>query len=125
MPPRFVEVIDLQSEANTIVSSIASKATGAALNLKLNISDYINATAGVFDARLVSMLESYNMSRDDIFDAMSLLNLNMTNSTLSIIEKPKPIPSYLMAIGSAFIFAHLIIVHVYSRKLVQRFGNHH
>ena len=93
MPPRFVEVIDLQSEANTIVSSIASKATGAALNLKLNISDYINATAGVFDARLVSMLESYNMSRDDIFDAMSLLNLNMTNSTLSIIEKPKPIPS--------------------------------
>lgn len=124
MPQRFVEVLDLQSEANTILSSIASKATGAALNLKLNISDYINTTAGVFDARLVSMLESYNMSRDDIFDAMSLLNLNMTNSTLSNIEKPRPIPTYLMAIGSTFIFAHLVIVHLSSRKLVQQFGNH-
>ena len=124
MPQRFVEVLDLQSEANTILSALATKAGGFTTNLKINVTDYINATSGVFDAKLVSMLESYNLSRSDIFDTMTLLNLNMTNSSLAHIDRPKPIPMYLMSIGSALILAHLVLVNVLSKRLVKEFGNH-
>ena len=124
MPQRFVEVLDLSAEASLVLSRLATQASGLATDLKLNVTEYINATAGNFDSRLVSMLESYNMTRQDIFDTMSLLNLNMTNTTLSNIDRPKPISSLLMSIGTTFIFLHLVIVHVSSRKLVSEVGNH-
>lgn len=124
MPQRFVEVLDLSAEASLVLSRLATQASGLATDLKLNVTEYINATAGNFDSRLVSMLESYNITRQDIFDTMSLLNLNMTNTTLSNIDRPKPISSLLMSIGTTFIFLHLVIVHVSSRKLVSEVGNH-
>lgn len=124
MPQRFVEVLDLQSEATTILESLASKTSGITTNLKLNVTQYINSTAGLFDAKLVSVLESYNMSREDIFDTMNLLNLNMTNTTLGQLDRPKPIPMYLMSIGSALILAHLVLVNVLSKRLVNDYGNH-
>lgn len=124
MPPRFVEVLDVHAEAHTLFNSVAVKATGLASNLKFNVSDYINATAGVFDARIVSALEQYGVGKDDIFEAMNSLNLQMSNTTFAQIERPRPLPAYLMAVGSIFLVAHLVLVHVQSRRLVSEFGHH-
>ena len=124
MPARFVEILDVHAEANTLFKHLTVKASGIAANLQFNISDYINATSGVFDARVIHLLERYNMSKDDVFQAMSSLNLQMSNTTFAQLETPRPIPKYLMTLGSAFIIAHLVIVHVQSRNLVRQYGHH-
>lgn len=124
MPQRFVEVLDVSAEAASVINQLASRAGGIASNLKFNVSNYINATANSFDASLVLMLEKYNVSKDDIFEAMELLNLNMSNTTLANIERPKPIPMYLMAFGSLLIATHLVIVHVGSRRLLAQYGHY-
>lgn len=124
MPQRFVEVLDVSSEAAAVVNQLALQAGGIASNLKFNVSNYINATANSFDASLVSMLDTYNVSKDDIFEAMDLLKLNMSNTTLANIERPRPIPMYLMVFGSLLIAAHIAIVHIGSRRLLAEYGHY-
>jgi len=124
MPARFVEVLDVSAEASVMVSKLAAQAGGLASYFKLNITSYINATSGHFDQRLVSVLEQYNMTKDQISSVMSSLSLDMSNTTLANIEKPKPVAGMLMAIGSVLILAHLIMVHVGSRRLMKKCGNH-
>lgn len=124
MPPRFVEVLDVNFEANNIFNSIATKATGIALNLKLNISDYINETSGLFDARIVSVLEQYNITANDVYEAMNVLNLKVSNTSFVHIDRPRPIPAYLMAIGVGLLVVHLALVNVQAKRFVREFGSH-
>ena len=74
---------------------------------------------------MVSLLESYNVSKDDVFEAIEALNLKIVNSTLAQkLDKPRPIPSLLMMVGSLLIVMHLVLVNVESKSIVRRFGNH-
>lgn len=123
MPQRFVEILDVHAEANTLFNAVAAKATNLTTNLP-NISKFIDTTTGVFDSKIVDVLSHYNMSKDEIYAVMSNLNLQMSNTTFAHIERPRPIPAYMMAIGSALIFAHLVLVHVQSRILVKQYGHH-
>ena len=125
MPQRFVEVIDLQGEASGVLSNLIEKAGSVSSNININLSDYINITTGLVDEKLVAILESYNLTSDDILDTLTLFDLGISNSTLGRhIDRPRPIPLYLMMLGIALLASHLIIVHVSAKKLVNEFGNH-
>ena len=125
MPQRFVEVIDLQGEASGVLSTLIEKAGSVGSNIKVDLSDYINITTGLVDEKLVAILESYNLSSTDILETLHLFDLGISNTTLGRhIDRPRPIPLYLMIIGIALLASHLIIVHVSAKKLVNEFGNH-
>ena len=122
---RFVEVLDVGSEASYLFQTMVSKTSGLASDITLNMTKYINATASTVDSSLVSLLESYNVSKDDVFEAIEALNLKIVNSTLAQkLDKPRPIPSLLMMVGSFLIVMHLVLVNVESKSIVRRFGNH-
>lgn len=125
MSPRFVEILDVGAEANSLFRSMAVATSGVASELQHNLTRYINATANTVDSRLVSVLESYNVSKDDVYEAIAMLNLQVVNSTIAkTVERPKPISAMLMGVGSFLIVVHLLLVHVESRKLVREYGNY-
>lgn len=123
MPSRFVEVLDVKAEANTLFNAVASKATNLTVILP-NISNFIDTTAGVFDSKIIDVLSHYNMSKEEVFRVMNNLNLQMSNTTFAQIERPRPIPAYLMAIGCLLISVHLALVHIQSRKLCREYGHY-
>lgn len=125
MPPRFTEILDVQSEMGLILSSLATRTSGVAVNLTSVASEYVNATAGQFDEKLVSVLASYNLTKSDLVEQLAVFNLTITNHEIfQRIDRPRPIPAYLMGAGSVLLAAHLFMVHFFARRMVQEYGNH-
>ena len=124
MPPRFVEVLDVASEASGILSQLASRATELAAEVKVNVTQYINATTGEYDVNLLSYLsERYNISTDDVLTTLSALNL--TNSTLAQVPPPNGIAGWLILAGASTLTLRALIIQFQAKRFVKKFGHAH
>lgn len=123
MPERFVEVLDVASEAQSVISELLTRGQEAASSVRFNISQYINATAGQFDARLLSALDGYNISTDDILQTMSMFNL--TNTTLATVPPPSGVGLWLIGMGVVLLATRCAIIRWRVRKIVAEFGHAH
>jgi hypothetical protein len=123
MPERFVEVLDVASEASSILSQLLAHGQETVSNVRFNISQYINATTGHFDTRLFSALEGYNISTDDILQTMSMFNL--TNSTLPAVPPPSGVGLWLIGTGTSLLAVRCAIIRWRAQKIVVEFGHAH
>jgi len=124
MPPRFVEVLDVASEASGIISQLASRATDFASEVRLNVSQYINVSTSEYDVNLLAYLsERYNLSTDDVIQSLSALNL--TNSTIAQVPPPDGVAGWLILGGVSVLAARALIVRWQARRLVQQYGHAH
>lgn len=124
MPPRFVEVLDVASEASSVLSQLSSRASAFATNVQFNISQYINATTGEYDYNLLAMLtERYNLSSDDVMNTLS--SFNLTNSTLAQVPPPTGVAGWLILAGCGVLVVHTAFVRWQARRFVRQFGHAH
>lgn len=124
MPPRFVEVLDVGSEASSILTQLASRATEFASEVRVNVSQYINATTGEYDVNLLSFLsERYNISTDDVLSTLTALNL--TNSTLAQVPPPTGMAGWLILAGACVLLARAIVVRLQATRFVRNYGHTH
>lgn len=124
MPQRFIEVLDVASEASGIFSHFLSRGGDFVSGVSLNISQYINATTGQYDVNLLSYLtERYNISTDDVLNTMSMLNL--TNSTIGTVPPPKGMAGWLIVAGVVVLLARAALIRWQAKAFVRKWGHAH
>lgn len=124
MPPRFVEVLDVASEASGVFTQLASRASDFASGVKVNISQYINATTNEYDINLLSILsERYNLSTDDVLQTLTMLNL--TNTTLAQVPPPNGMAGWLILAGVTLLLSRAVLVRLQASRYVNQFGHSH
>lgn len=124
MPPRFVEVLDVATEASGLLSQLAERASEFASDVRLNITQYINVTTGEYDVDLLGYLaKRYNVSSDDVIRTLSALNL--TNTTMSTVPPPSGMAGWLIVAGMGLLASRAALVRLQATRYVRRFGHAH
>lgn len=123
MPERFVEVLDVASEASSVLSGVLARGQGFASGVRVNFTQYINATAGHFDAKLLNVLEGYNISAADALETLRLFNL--TESALSTVPPPSKMPMWLIGTGTVLLAARYVLIRWRSGKILVEYGHAH
>jgi hypothetical protein len=121
MSPRFVEVLDVQSELSSALNSAIEKAGGAASSLDLSL--YFQNSTTISD-RVLPLLDNLNVSLAYFQDTVDRLNLQIQNSTLASVERPRRFHCVAMMGGLVLIFIHLVMVNVASRRLLKLYSFH-
>ena len=120
MPPRFVEVLDVQSEIASVFAQVVSSGQELAGRVQFNVSDYFNAST---TDKLVEALEAYNISTEDIARTLNVFNL--TNTSISEVPPPTGMAGYLIASGVGVLFLRYAIVGAHAKSLVRKYGHAH
>lgn len=124
MPPRFVEVLDVASEASNIFAHAAASVGAFASEVRVNVSEYINVNTSEYDINLVAMLRNkYNLSTEDVLQTLTSLNLH--NSTIAHVPPPSGMAGWLIAAGLLVLVLRAVIVRWQARKLVRQYGHAH
>lgn len=122
MPPRFVEVLDVASEASSMLSQLSSRAAVLASDVTFNISSYINVSTREYDVNLLAFLaERYNISTEDVVHTLSTFNL--TNTNISHVTPPSGLPGWLIGTGLVILTVRGLLVHRQAIQYVNRFGH--
>ena len=123
MPERFVEVLDVASEATSMINAFLERSQGIATEVHLNISQYINATTGQFDTRIFNVLEGYNVSSADVLRTMSMFNLS--ESVIATVPAPTGVGLWFMGLGAGMLVLRYAIVRWRTIKIVAEYGHAH
>lgn len=124
MPPRFVEVLDVASEASGAISQLLQSGSDLASDLRINISSYINATTSEYDFKVVGLLfEKYNLTADRVIHVLS--SLNLTESAMPTVPPPNGVAGWLMMSGLLLLCVRSVLVRVLATRFVKRYGHGH
>ena len=124
MPPRFVEVLDVASEASGAISQLLQSGSDLASDLRINISSYINATTSEYDFRVVGLLfEKYNLTADRVTNVLS--SLNLTESAVATVPPPKGVSGWLIMSGLLLLCVRAVLVRVLATRFVKQYGHVH